>query len=242
MSKFDFIGDAYRARSLNANASQTINYYPEVDKGGKNVAAFYGTPGRVARATASGSVRGSLVYGSLVYFVSGNKFYSMDAAYALTELGTINTSTGYVSIKTNGLVILLVDGSNGYTFTLSSSVFAQITDPDFCPRPVSLDYLDTIFIVVEGGSQRFWISTDGITWRGLDFASAESNVDNLVGCIVDHQEVLFGGADSIEIHYNSGEVFPLARRAVIETGWVSPAHAKQITLYFSLGTTVLFGA
>lgn len=222
MAKFDFIGDAYRARSLNANASQTINYYPETDKDGKSITALYGTPGTVTRATASGSVRGSLVYDEAAYVVADNKFYCMDEAYTLTELGSLSTSAGYVSVKTNGLVIIIVDGTYGYSYTFATNTFAQITDPDFAPNPVALDVLDGIFIVVEGGSQRFWISTDGVEWRGLDFASAESNVDNLIGCIVDHQEVLFGGTDTIEVHYNSGDVFPFTRRAVIETGMVSP--------------------
>lgn len=230
---FEFVGDAYRARSLKANASQTINYYPEGDK---NITALYGTPGLVSRATGTGQVRGALVYGDLAYIVMGSKFYSMSAGYTLTELGTLNTSSGHVTLKTNGLVIVLVDDLFGYTFDYTTLAFAAITDPDFNPNPVAMDVLDGIFIVVEGLSQRFWTSVDGLEWRGLDFASAESNADNLITCIVDHQEAVFGGADSTEIWYNSGDVFPFSRRAVIETGMIaSKGVCKADNSIFFLG-------
>lgn len=220
--KFEFLGDAYRARSLKANASETINYFLEADKDGKSVTALYGCPGRVTRATASGEVRAAMHYNGVAYFVSGNKMYSMTTGYSLTEIGTLSTSTGYVGMVTNGLVIVIVDGSFGYSYTISSNTFAAQADPDFANSPVAAAIINGFFIVIEGGSQRFWTSTDGTTWNGLDFASAESNADNLITVIEDHQEVVFGGAEVTEIWYNSTDVFPFTRRAVIETGMMSP--------------------
>lgn len=222
--RFDFLGDAYRARSVNANASQTINFFPEVDKGGKSVVAFYGCPGTIERAAAEGEVRGFTEPDGddVSYVVIGDTFYRFDSNQLLTPLGILSSSAGPVSMPSNGLVVVIVDGSFGYTYDLSGGTFAQITDPDFTTTPVSADILNGVFLVVEGDSQRFWISYDGFTWNGLDFASAESRPDNLIGVIVDHEEVIFGGVSTTEVHYFTSDAFPFTRRAVIETGWASP--------------------
>jgi hypothetical protein len=236
--RFDFLGDAYRARSLNANASQTINFYPEVDKSGKNVVAMYGCPGTIERAAGSGEVRGYLDHDDddITYVVIGNKFYSFDTSETLTELGTISSSTGYVSIASNGLVVIFVDGVKGYSYNISSATFGQITDPDFPALPTAVDILSGIFIIMEGDSQRFLVSYDGTSYAGLDFASAESSPDDLVGLIVDHQELILGGIKSTEVHYLTSDVFPFARRAVIETGWASTFGAcKADNSVFFLG-------
>lgn len=62
--KFPFVGDAYSARSINVNGSQTINLYPEIEPGNsKSVLALFGTPGTVFREglAAASPARGKLV-------------------------------------------------------------------------------------------------------------------------------------------------------------------------------------
>lgn len=219
--KFDLVGEAYRSRSVVANSQQTINYYPEVDKSGKNVIALYNTEGTVTRATltAGTEVRGVIEYDGVSYWVSGNMMFSMNSAYVVTGLGTLATQTGPVFMATNGLVILLVDGSDGYTFTFSGSVFATIVDVDFPDNPVACDILDNNFIVIDGGTQTFYTSPDGTSWAAADFSSAEAAPDDLLAVIVDHQEIILGGEKSVETWYNSGDAtFTFSRRATIEIG------------------------
>lgn len=219
--KFDLVGEAYRSRSVVANSQQTINYYPEVDKSGKNVVGLYNTEGTVTRATltAGTEVRGAIEYDGVSYWVSGNQLFSMTTAYVVTALGTLTTATGPVFMCTNGLVILLVDGSDGYTFTFSGSTFATIVDADFPANPIACDILDNNFIVVNGGSQTFHTSPDGTSWAAADFASAEASPDDLLSLIVDHQEIIFGGVKSVEVWYNSGDAtFTFSRRSTIEIG------------------------
>lgn len=221
--RFEFLGDAYRARSLNANASQTINFFPEIDKSGKNVISMYGCPGTVEVVAGSGEVRGFMEPDDddVSYVVIGSKFYSFNSLQTLTEIGSLSSTNGYVSMASNGLVVLVVDGVKGYSYDIAGATFAEIADPDFPSLPVAVDIISGVFIVIEEDSQRFWISYDGTSWRGLDFASAESSPDDLVGIIVDHQEVIFGGFKSTEVHYLTSDAFPLSRRAVIETGWAA---------------------
>ena len=218
--RINICDDAYASRSSNENAQQTINYFPEVDKTGKNPIAMYGCPGTTTQHTlaAAAVVRAGFEYDSIAYWVSGNKFYSETTGGTVTERGTLTTSTGFVAICTDGLVILIVDGTDGYTYTISSTTFATIADVDFPANPIDCDILDNNFIVINGGAQTLHTSPDGTTWAALDFASAESAPDDLVSMIVDHQEIIFGGKDSTEVWYNSGETFTFSRRTVIETG------------------------
>jgi hypothetical protein len=215
-----FIGGAYRSRSEQENAQQTINYYLEMDKSGKFPIALYGTPGTVSRLTlaAAASVRGAFEYDGIAYFVCGNKFYSVTSAYVATEEGTLTTSTGFVSICTNGLVVLIVDGTEGYTYTIATSTFATIADVDFPPNPLRCDVLRSTFVVIEGGAQRFWISVDGTTWDSADFASAETKPDNLLSVIESNNELLLGGVDSMEFWYYSGDTFAFSLRSTSDKG------------------------
>lgn len=222
--KLDLVGEAYRSRSPVANSQQTINYYPEVDKSGKNVLALYNTEGTVTRATltAGTEVRGTLEYDGVSYWVSGGTMFSMTAAYVVTSLGTLTTATGPVFMATNGLVILLVDGTDLYTFTFSGSTFATVTDGDRPTNPIACDILDNNFIVISGGTQRFYTSPDGTSYDPADFASAEASPDDLLSVIVDHQEIILGGSKSIETWYNSGDAaFTFSRRSTIEIGVAS---------------------
>ncbi len=233
MAIFNIIGNAAPARSKNVSAEETINLFVE-----KN--ALYGTPGSVLRTTlpAAGEVRQAFEYQGVCYFVCGNKFYSMTTSLVVTERGTLTTSVGFVSIQSNGLVLLMVDGVGGYTYTIASTTFAAVADVDFPPNPLCCAVLDTIFVVVEGGSQRFFISADGVSWDPADFASAESAPDNLLGVIADHQELILGGVDNIEVWYDSGDAtFIFSRRAVIETGLAGPgAMCKADNSVFFLGS------
>lgn len=237
--RFPFVGDAYAARSENANSQQTVNLYLEANPANDYKNVLYGTPGSLTEVTlgAAAQVRQSMEYDGICYFVCGNKFYSMTTANTVTELGTLNTSAGYVSIVTNGLVILIVDGADGYTYTISGATFAVISDVDFPANPVAADVLDSIFIVIDGGTQAFYISTTGTSWDAGDFASAEAKPDNLTAVLVDHQELILGGEETTEVWYNSGDAtFTFARRAVIETGTIGEgAICKADNSVFFLG-------
>jgi len=240
MPSFDFIGGEYQSRSVNADAQQCVNLFLEVDPGSPSGKVLYGTHGSTSFITlgAALQVRGAGVDAGTSYFVCGNKFYSVTTGNVATELGTLSTNSGVVQMETNGLVMLLVDGQYGYTYTYAGGAFAVVADVDFPAFPVGVCILDQTFVVVEGGTQRFWISVDGTTWDSADFASAEAAPDNLIGCAVDHQELFLGGEKTCEIWYNSGDAsFTFARRAVIETGLAGRASiCKADNSLFFLGS------
>lgn len=222
---FPFVGQAYTARSLNVDAQRCFNLYPEVDQTGKQVLALYGTPGllKLATATAAQSVRGMKVSGAYLYVVSGNSVSRFDTNWVETTLGTIGTTSGPVSMETNGTQLMIVDGAAGYIVTESSGAFAQIVSGNFPAGTDIVGFLDGFFIVNSNGTQKFYISAsyDGTTWAALDFASVEGSPDNIISFIIDHREAWFFGSRSIEVFANTGNAtFPIQRiqGAFIEQG------------------------
>jgi hypothetical protein len=224
--RFPFVGQAYQARSLNIDAQRTVNLYLEMDETGKEPVSLYGCPGTVRLATiGSGPIRGQCTAGAYDYVVSGNEVYKVTSSYSATLLGTIGTSSGPVSMQENGTYLLIVDGTSGYTVTLSTDAFAQVTDPDFPSNPVSVASIDSYFIVIDGNTQLFFLSPDGVNWDGADFATAEGSPDKLVSCLADHRELWLFGQSTIEVWADTGNVdFPFERiqGAFIETGCAAP--------------------
>jgi hypothetical protein len=200
------------ARSVNLSAQRTINLFPVVQQGGKNNVALYNTPGISTYATVGdGPCRGTLVYDGVAYIVSGDEFYTLVGTTAILR-GTLNTSSGPVSMVTNGLQICVADGS-GYVYDIAAATFAQISDTDL-PGAATVTYLDGYGIFSVPDSQQFFITSllDFTSVDALDFASAESQPDLLIRVFADHSELWLFGEKSIEVWQNTGAAdFPFER-------------------------------
>lgn len=221
MEPLNLVGPTYTSRSLNFDASRLINMYPEASESGqsKDVAMLVGAPGLKLFATGSGGgVRGSIKFSSTIAFVvMGGNVYYLTTLGALSLIGTIANRPTPVSMASNGVVIMLVTGPEGYVITPnttnpSMSTVAQISDPDFLGAD-RVDYVDGYFIFNQPGTSKFQItsllSTD---IDALDFASAEGAPDLLISLVVDHREVWLFGETSTEVFFDSGNPdFPFER-------------------------------
>jgi hypothetical protein len=240
--RIPFVGGSATARSLNATAERTVNAFLEMDQGNPRApVALYGMPGTVLRNIAMvGPHRGAIQAGGstefevgiplpeFVYFVTGSHVYRMDSSdYSAVECGEISTSSGRVSMATNGLEVLIVDGEKGW-FVNAGLDLVEITDLDFPNGVTGCAYIDGYFIVFGDGSQKFyWSETPGTgaAWNGLDFASAEGSPDDIVGGVADHGQLWFVGSDSCEVFDNTGDAdqpFQRSGSTFIEQGTVSP--------------------
>jgi hypothetical protein len=225
MTDFAFIGGTYRARSAAFDAQRTINLYAEVSQSGtsKNIAMLVGTPGLTLFSTlVGGGIRGEIRFSATQSIVvAGGNVYSVTTAGVGTLIGTIINRATPVSMASNGTVIMLVTGSEGYVITPASSNVAQIVDPDFTAAD-RVDFVDGYFIFNKSGTGQFQITgLLSTTIDPLDFASAEGSPDLLVSLIVDQRDVWLLGESSTEVFYNSGNPdFPFERiaGAFIETG------------------------
>ena len=206
-----FLGGAYEGRSSNVAPETCINLFLEK---GRSSESLVGTAGSTTLVTpAVGEVRGGIAYNGKAYFVVGNTFYEVNSAGTATSRGTLNTSSGKVSMAHNGVrasanqQIMIVDGTDGWYFDNAATTFNQITDTDFVPSD-SVVFLDGYFIFAQnGGSDRFWLTSqyDASTISGTDFATAEGSPDYIQSLIADNRELFIFGTETLEVWYNSGD-------------------------------------
>jgi hypothetical protein len=208
------LGLGQQGKSSFVTAQRHLNLYAELPpEGEKGRIAFYGTPGTTLKKSLGDTpVRGWIAVGNLYYVVHRGTLYSLDNSGTATSLGALNTTSGRVDMAYDGTLILMVDGTNGYTFTISGSTFAQIADADFPNGANTCAWLDGQFIVDDGsGSDAFYISPDGTSWDALDFATAESAPDGIVRVFVDHGQLLLFGESTNAPWGNLGNAdFPFA--------------------------------
>jgi hypothetical protein len=210
-------------KSRNVSDQLLTNLYREIQpEGEKYRMAIYPTPG-LALFTTFGAepIRGLWQVGSIIYVVSRNRLYSLDNAGTQTALGTLVTSTGRVDMSDNGTQVIIVDGPNGYTYNITTTTFAQISDVDF-PGADTVTFLAGFFIVSAPDSGQFYISGlyDGTTWDALDFATAESNPDDLIRVFADGGQLMLFGDKTVESWGNSGAAdFPFAIIAGSASEW-----------------------
>lgn len=233
--RIGLVGQTYQQRSLPFNAQRTINFWPIFDQEGKEVSALYGTPGLTSFATAGsqGHRQAFTSSNDRCFFVAGDTLYEVDSNGTTTSRGTLLTSSGNVSMDENSTQLGICDGTNLYTLTYSSNAFAQVTDADLPSSVGFLTVIDEYFVVNQNDTGKFFISSngDGTAWDALDFATAESNPDELK-CVKNAlgQLWLFG-TKTTEIWTNTGaSSFPFSRisGAVMEAGIIAPHSVQDV--------------
>lgn len=212
--KTPILGSSYVARSINAADNRLVNLFPELTpEGGKEAAFLNRAPGLNLLVTVgTGPIRGLWTFNGIGYVVSGTELYKITKAYVTTLLGTV-AGTGSVSMSDNGTQLFIAANGPSYIYNSTTSVFAQITDPDFAGALI-VGYLDGYFVFTQPNSQIFWVTQllDGSSVDPLDFASAEGSSDGLVSMIIDHAQIWLFGTNSVEVWYDSGAAdFPMSR-------------------------------
>jgi hypothetical protein len=201
-----------------------VNLYVEVQQDPeKNILTMYPTPGLQTFVNFGATpIRGIYERGDVLYAVVGNILYSVNNAGVTTSLGTLLTYSGRVAFADNGTQLMMVDGTNGYIYNLSTLVFVRITDVDF-PGANTVTFFSGRFVVNKPSTGQFYISAlyDGLTWDALDFATAESDPDNIVRVMAEAGQLVIYGDKTTEFWGDSGAAdFPYARigSAAIEWG------------------------
>lgn len=142
---FGFIGQAYEAPMLLQDAQRCINWYCEVsedvNRKSKMPIALLGCPGLSALvSTQTGPVRGAWVLpgGTQMLAVVGPTLWLITISvpatatsspqFAATNIGVLNTNTGPVCMRDNGVLfggkggfVVIVDGQYGYYYLISGT-------------------------------------------------------------------------------------------------------------------------
>jgi len=211
MPDFNLITSAVNSRSTVANGGTLKNLFAEIND--DQSLTLYGTEGKTLLGSAGTSAnRGMIAFNNHLYTVRGNEVYFFDSNYSAILLGTINSFSGLVSMETNGIDILIVDGVNGYR--ILGGTLSQITDTDFPNGVTWATCIDGFYLVGGDGSQNFYGSAkfDGSSWDALDFAVADHKPDKLTKGVANESMLLNFGTESLEFWSNTGNAdFPFER-------------------------------
>lgn len=201
-------------RSINIDCQRSINLYPEIDElgtGGENeVTSLVGTPGLSLLLTLpTFPIRGiySATDGTL-YAVGGNTLYKITltaGVWGSTSVGTINSSTGTISMVDNGISLMLVDGTDGWFTTLGSALLTQVID-SLWNGANQVILADGFFIFNQPNTFKFYFSqslSTTLIQNGIGFLS-KNTPDKLVGMVWDKRNLWLFGEQETEIWYNAG--------------------------------------
>ena len=206
------LGPSVKNQSVQVNNQLTLNLYPRVEpSGSKTQIALYHTPGleSIDESQAGDGRSNGVVWDDKLYFVIGDSLVSIDSSDTVTAVGTLNTSSGRVSIAAGRNYICLVDGTNGYTW--NGSAFAVIGDSDFPDDATHVEYIDGFFIVNDSGTDDFYKSAleDPTDWASLDFETASAAPDDILAIGRFDRDLFVVGERSTQRYYNSGNAdFP----------------------------------
>ena len=232
-----FIGPTYTLDSVNIDAQRCVNWYLKINemRTGKSgeIMSLIPTPGLELLGTVGdGPIRGHYrASDNKLYVVSKNELYKVESNWVPEKIGDLLTSSGIVDFADNGTTLVVVDGPNGYYSTLGSNTTTRIDDIAWLGS-TRVEYLDGYFIFNKPNSGIWYISEILSTEIDpLDFATAESNPDDIIATQVNHRELWIFGESSIEVWYNSGAAdFPFERisSGILEMGCAAAFSVNKI--------------
>lgn len=231
------------------------NMYLEFAQAAEAKAKYYllKIPGlrRMTQPSANiGACRGMITTGNGRTFAAlGHYFCEVFASGDTTTIGTFASYTGVVSMAENGFQLIAVDGVNGWIFDYVTATFTKITDESFPGNsagtlaPTHVTYLDTYFIANNPNSNDyFWSESyyqrahdNTVTdydpaepngyWSPINSGKKIGKSDNIVGLANVNNYLWLFGANSNEIHYDTGNTDQLFARyegAILNFGCSAP--------------------
>jgi hypothetical protein len=229
--KVPLTGGANEGRSTNIAPEVCLNWFYEKTGNGDSLVSTHGSTTVVTPTT--GEVRGGIEYNSKAYFVIGSTLYEVNSSGTATSRGTLNTSTGRVSMAHNGVrtsanqQIFIADGTQRYIYDNTTSTLTGYTD--YAAETVV--FLDGYFVFNLKDTDRFYITSiyDGVTVGSDDFATAEGDPDILKAVASDRRDLFLFGRETLEVWYNSGDAdntFQRYQGGSTQTG-LAASHAQS---------------
>ena len=215
-----FLGGSNKDRAISANNQLTSNLITaRKGQGAKSPVILESAPGRIQLNTAAngGCRSGKMIrFAGKLYGVFGDKLVSIDAAYTVVEVGTLNTVVGPVILAAGRNYIMVVDGGDGYTW--NDTTFADITDLDFPgvaagSAPTHCVYIDGAFIVADPSTDNFFRSDseNPTSWNALNFEAASVAPDGIKGIAATASILYMIGETTTQPYYNDSNTdFPYA--------------------------------
>lgn len=211
MTPFKFCIEHGLARSRHGDGGELVNMMAETaPPGAKDTVVLYGAPGTELFVDTGEGFKITAMIGAFggVVCITDNSVFLVKADKSITRIGS--GLPGKVVVASNGITCLAVNGTAGIAIT--ATTIDVIPDPDFLTADTVV-FVDGYFILNESGTGRYFISGAYSTaFAALDFKTAESLPDDLVGIAAANSQLWLVGANSTEVHSNSGNaLFPFDR-------------------------------
>lgn len=174
---YDLIGSYNNQRILPMDAERTINMFEYIDPLCKKPKMLVPTSGLDSTNVSFGALTGvgfraSFFFNDVTYHVIGDEVWQVKQVGSSLVPSHLNpdlpltTSTGYVGVDANTFQIIFVDGVHGYIYDTTLLQFLQITDFSFPTTPIDVCNLDGYFVVANGGTNQFQLSSfnQGMNW------------------------------------------------------------------------------
>lgn len=218
MPYLPIVGPTYYATHASINAQRCVNFFfmtsgsnpsaPSAPGSASPLGVLHYTAGSKALLTTDkDSVRGVTQDDDYIYAVIGDTLYECELdtttlQITATDRGTLNTSTGEVSMAQAFDWVMIADGTNGYTYEKSTNTFAEITDGDYPDTATTVVYVGSFFFVFDPDTDDVYASgvLDPTSWGALDFTSIEALPDNVVSLGVLHGYLWAFGSSSVEVY------------------------------------------
>ncbi|MCZ6897637.1 MAG: hypothetical protein O7D95_02860 [Betaproteobacteria bacterium] len=207
----------------------TKNFYPELqdEQSTQDRYVLQPYPGlKLFGSASSGVDRGMLEHQTILYKITGTTFFSVASDGVHTSKGTI-AGTAQCILVGFGVGVVIANGE-GRVYFYDGSTVAEITDSDL-ETPLTVAHLNNQAIY-DGDGGRFVTSAagDATSIDGLDFATAESNADDLIRVYTFNQSLYLYGEKTIEPWFNSGVGRPPYDR--IDGGIITVGLAARMSL------------
>lgn len=246
MAEVIFGLQSYESASLPLSAQRMLNcYFERQPQGAKSQTPIFGSPGLSLFTTLpTQPIRGLWPFQGQIYAVGGDSLYRINQSGGYKLLGAGISGSGVVSMSNNTTQLGVVNGVGGWIVDINDN-YQQITDPEF-PSANTLLFFDEYFLVDVRETNEFQYSqlANGLTWPGLNFASAEAK-PGFTTALKENLRLLFIFCQNhLEMWYDSGaqtNPFQPYAGGVIERGCVSPAAiVNQDDALFFLGVDRVF--
>lgn len=171
LSDYEIVGSYNAQRYPSIDAERIINCFEYIDSRDKKPKTLIQTSGLINEevnfpSVGPGGFRAEFVFKDHMYVVIGDGIYQLNSSLVASRLQTINTSTGYIGVDANTFQVIFVDGADGWIFDTDTNLMTPITDLSFPASPIDVTYLDGFFVVANGGTNNFQLSSfnNGLIW------------------------------------------------------------------------------
>lgn len=229
MPDIPFGSGAYRRSNGNLPEFTLVNMFLEATPSAENGVVLLSRKGLALSSTAGpGPVTGIFsqpgTFNGDVFRVSGGFLYR-----GTTSLGAIN-GTGPVSFAASGTEILVTAGASLWSY--NGTNLQAVVFPDSA-NVRAVTFISGHFVAIRDGTHKYYWSAqlNGRSWDALDFASAESEPDNLLDCVAMRGNLYLMGQATIEPWYYTGALdlpFSLIEQRLFPKGVHSTGCAIEI--------------